>query len=157
MLAVTRSPTWLTAASTSAALPPWKKWYVEPSGTPSISASSRRLIASTPRRLIIRAAPATIRSRVSFGMPRIVLHLYDDCLTLPDMTSYDSCYSQTIAADDGRALRATWFGPEVPRGAVLLAPAMATPATFYRPLARWLAQAGLLTLTFDYRGTGGVA
>jgi len=73
------------------------------------------------------------------------------------MTSYDSCYSQTIAADDGRALRATWFGPEVPRGAVLLAPAMATPATFYRPLARWLAQAGFLTLTFDYRGTGGVA
>lgn len=73
------------------------------------------------------------------------------------MSLYDSCYSETIAADDGRPLRVSWFVPDDPRGAVLVAPAMATPAAFYRPLARWLAAAGFLTLTFDYRGTGSVA
>jgi len=73
------------------------------------------------------------------------------------MVSYDSRYNETITADDGRALRVTWFVPAVPRGAVLLAPAMATPATFYRPLAGWLAEAGFLTMAFDYRGTGSVA
>lgn len=73
------------------------------------------------------------------------------------MSLYDSCYSETITADDGRPLRASWFVPDDPRGAVLIVPAMATPAAFYRPLARWLADAGFLTLTFDYRGTGSVA
>jgi predicted alpha/beta hydrolase len=73
------------------------------------------------------------------------------------MTSYGSCYSETITADDGRTLRVSWFVPEAPRGAVLLAPAMATPASFYRPLAGWLAEAGFLALTFDYRGTATVA
>jgi predicted alpha/beta hydrolase len=73
------------------------------------------------------------------------------------MTSYDSRYNQTITADDGRELTVSWFVPAVPRGSVLVAPAMATRASFYRPLARWLAQAGFLTLTFDYRGTGSVA
>jgi len=73
------------------------------------------------------------------------------------MVLYDSRYNDTIAADDGRELRATWFRPRDPRGAVLLVPAMATPASFYRSLADWLAGAGFLTLTFDYRGTGGPA
>jgi predicted alpha/beta hydrolase len=73
------------------------------------------------------------------------------------MASYDTRYNETIIADDGRELRVTWFAPATPRGAVLLAPAMATPASFYRPLAGWLAEAGFLTLTFDYRGTGSVA
>ncbi|WP_395728412.1 serine aminopeptidase domain-containing protein [Nakamurella sp.] len=73
------------------------------------------------------------------------------------MASYDTRYNETITADDGRELRVSWFAPAVPRGAVLLAPAMATPASFYRPLAGWLAEAGFLTLAFDYRGTGSVA
>ena len=73
------------------------------------------------------------------------------------MANYDTRYNETIVADDGRALRATWFLPVEPRAAALVVPAMATPATFYRPLARWLAESGVLTLTFDYRGTGGVA
>jgi predicted alpha/beta hydrolase len=71
------------------------------------------------------------------------------------MALYDTRYSQTITADDGRELAATWFAPADPRGAVLVAPAMATRASFYHPLARWLAESGFLVLTFDYRGTGG--
>lgn len=70
------------------------------------------------------------------------------------MVLYDTRYNETIAADDGRELPATWFRPRAPRGAVLLLPAMATPASFYRPLARWLHENGFLTLSFDYRGTG---
>ena len=73
------------------------------------------------------------------------------------MVLYDTRYNETIAADDGRELRANWFEPRDPRGAVLLVPAMATPASFYRAMAGWLADAGFLTLTFDYRGTGGPA
>ena len=64
----------------------------------------------------------------------------------------------TITADDGRELAATWFeptGPGVgaPVGAVLLAPAMATPAAYYAAFATWLASRGHRTLTFDLRGT----
>ena len=46
--------------------------------------------------------------------------------------------------------------PTTARGAVLLAPAMATPAAFYAPFATWLAESGFHVLTFDYRGTASV-
>ncbi|WP_205472763.1 alpha/beta fold hydrolase [Nocardioides sp. SYSU D00038] len=69
-----------------------------------------------------------------------------------------------VRADDGRELRATWFlpsptssDPTRPRGAVVVVPAMATPSTWYAPLATWLAGHGYVVLTFDYRGTGSVA
>ena len=53
-----------------------------------------------------------------------------------------------IRADDGRELSGTWFVPDGDvRGAVLVAPAMATPAVFYRPFSESLAEAGLLGLT----------
>lgn len=83
---------------------------------------------------------------------------YDDCPSMRSMTVYDTRNNATVPADDGRPLRATWHRPagEI-RGAVLVVPAMATPATFYAPLADWLAEQGFLTLTFDYRGTGSVA
>jgi predicted alpha/beta hydrolase len=59
----------------------------------------------------------------------------------------------SIAADDGQRLAATWFVPNgVVRGAVVVAPAMATPSVFYRRFAESLAAAGFLVLTFDYRG-----
>src|SRR5829696_7071228 len=67
----------------------------------------------------------------------------------------------TITADDGRELGATWFEPTGPTddgpgneavGAVLLAPAMATPAAYYAAFATWLASHGYRTLTFDVRG-----
>lgn len=64
----------------------------------------------------------------------------------------------TVVADDGRELGATRYEPlEEARGAVVLAPAMATPAAFYAPFATWLAESGFHVLTFDYRGTGSVA
>ena len=77
------------------------------------------------------------------------------------MTIYDTRNSAvlprtvTVVADDGRELRATRFEPVVEaRGAVVLVPAMATPASFYAPFATWLAESGFHVLTFDYRGTG---
>ena len=64
----------------------------------------------------------------------------------------------TITADDGRELAATWFDPIGPAtGAVLLAPAMATPAAYYAAFATWLAANGYRTLTFDLRGMESVA
>jgi predicted alpha/beta hydrolase len=68
--------------------------------------------------------------------------------------------SLTVVADDGRELRATRFEPVAghagARGAVVLVPAMATPARFYAAFATWLAESGFHVLTFDYRGTGSV-
>jgi predicted alpha/beta hydrolase len=63
----------------------------------------------------------------------------------------------TLAADDGRELRATRFEPAgEARGAVLVVPAMSTPARFYAAFATWLAESGFHVLTFDYRGTGSI-
>jgi predicted alpha/beta hydrolase len=79
------------------------------------------------------------------------------------MTIYDTRNSAvlhrslTVVADDGRELRATRFEPNTEaRGAVLLAPAMATPAAFYAPFATWLAESGFHVLALDYRGTASV-
>jgi predicted alpha/beta hydrolase len=57
-----------------------------------------------------------------------------------------------VVADDGRELHTTTFEPIGPVVAVaLLASAMATPASFYAPFARRLAEHGVRTVTFDYR------
>ena len=93
---------------------------------------------------------------------------YDDRHSLHRMTTYDTRHSDpaeaelpyrreatTVLADDGRELRGTWFRPtDLPRGAVVLVPAMATPAAYYDAFAAWLAESGFLTLTFDFRGMG---
>ena len=54
-------------------------------------------------------------------------------------------------------LAGTWYRPvhsqSSTRGFVVLAPAMATPARFYDPFARWLADEGHTVLTFEYRAT----
>ena len=64
----------------------------------------------------------------------------------------------TVVADDGRELRATWFRPGQPaRGAVVVVPAMATPAAYYEAFATWLAESGFLVLTYDFRGMGSTA
>jgi predicted alpha/beta hydrolase len=67
--------------------------------------------------------------------------------------------SLTIAADDDRALAGTWFEPigAAPVGIVVIAPAMATPASYYAAFATWLATQGFRTLTFDLRGMESVA
>jgi predicted alpha/beta hydrolase len=100
------------------------------------------------------------------------LHHYDKCLRVTLVTVYDTRYSDAagrpeasgagveptlFCADDGFVLRGTWFHPQgTPRGAVVIAPAMATPAAYYAPFATWLAESGFLALTYDYRGMGSV-
>ncbi len=60
-----------------------------------------------------------------------------------------------VRAADGADIAARFYHPEgEPRGAVLIVAAMATPQDYYRPFAEWLAKQGLITATFDYRGTG---
>lgn len=88
------------------------------------------------------------------------------------MTLYDGCYNDLpvaaaspqigvepahFLADDGHPLRGTWFVPaDDPIGAVIVAPAMATRSSYYTAFATWLAEAGFLALTYDYRGMGTV-
>jgi predicted alpha/beta hydrolase len=69
------------------------------------------------------------------------------------MQRYDNCHTPRVTAGDGREVTATWHWPEGrPHTAVLIVPALATPARFYGRLARHLAAAGFLAVTFDYRG-----
>jgi predicted alpha/beta hydrolase len=61
-----------------------------------------------------------------------------------------------ITTQDGVEISATFYAPEgQSRGAVLIAPAMSAPQSYYRPFAEWLAREGYHAATFDYRGTGG--
>lgn len=62
---------------------------------------------------------------------------------------------QEIDLGGGEHVVARFFAPTGPaRGALLLAPAMAVPQTYYTAFAEWLARQGLLVATFDYRGIG---
>lgn len=61
-----------------------------------------------------------------------------------------------VLADDGRELHTTTFEPVGPvEGVALIAPAMATPASYYTAFARRLAEHGIRTVTFDYRTATG--
>jgi len=61
----------------------------------------------------------------------------------------------TARATDGHELAVTRFPAQGnPWGSVLIAGAMGVRQDFYAPFARFLAQHGLATLTFDYRGVG---
>jgi predicted alpha/beta hydrolase len=63
-----------------------------------------------------------------------------------------------LTTEDGAQIAARVYRPDSQststRAAVLIAPAMGVHQQFYRPFARWLAEQGYLTLTFDYRGMG---
>src|SRR5438874_5516406 len=60
------------------------------------------------------------------------------------------------ARGDGFALAAELFIPALaPKAAVLIAGAMAVKATFYAPLAQYIASQGAAALIVDYRGIGG--
>jgi predicted alpha/beta hydrolase len=70
--------------------------------------------------------------------------------------AYDSRHilSRAVLADDGRELPVNVFEPAgQPTGITLVVPAMATPASYYRAFATWLAEQGLRAITFDYRDT----
>ena len=63
-----------------------------------------------------------------------------------------------IPADDGYKLAATVFTPPaIPAGAAvtIIAGATGVPRSFYARFATYLAQAGRIAVTFDYRGIGG--
>ena len=68
------------------------------------------------------------------------------------------CRNVQIAAADGVPLGGTWFvqdpGVVQPVGAVVVAGGGGIPARRYRHFAAFLANNGLATLTFDYRGIG---
>lgn len=59
-----------------------------------------------------------------------------------------------FAARDGRMLAGTLFEAHTPTGAVVVASAMGVRRRLYARFAEHLAQGGLTTLTFDYRGIG---
>jgi predicted alpha/beta hydrolase len=62
----------------------------------------------------------------------------------------------TIAARDGGRLAASVFAPNgPPRGVVLINSATAVPRKIYRGFAGYLAERGLVAVTYDYRGIGG--
>jgi len=66
-----------------------------------------------------------------------------------------SVSQSTIEAGHGNWLTANLFEPkQTARGAVLIAPAMGALQSYYAGLAKWLAQNGFITLTFDYQGMG---
>ncbi|KHL10595.1 putative alpha/beta hydrolase [Mumia flava] len=63
-----------------------------------------------------------------------------------------------IPTDDGSELSGEWLEPRGRRrGVLVVAPAMATPAAYYRPMAAWLRDRGIAVLLFDYRGYGASA
>lgn len=60
-----------------------------------------------------------------------------------------------IPTSDGQRIAIRFFAAQdAARGAVLIAPAMGVGQDYYAEFARWLAQQGFATLTFDYRGIG---
>src|SRR5450631_1127549 len=63
-----------------------------------------------------------------------------------------------IEALDGVKLAADLVEPASgagPRAAVVIASAMGVPRKLYRAFARYLAEDGIASLSFDYRGIGG--
>jgi predicted alpha/beta hydrolase len=61
-----------------------------------------------------------------------------------------------VPARDGVSLSADLFLPEgPPRAAVVVAPAMGVPRSYYGRFAAFLARSGMAALTLDYRGIGG--
>jgi predicted alpha/beta hydrolase len=62
----------------------------------------------------------------------------------------------SFPARDGFALAGDRFDPAgTPRAAVVVASAMGVPRRFYQAFASFLAEGGLGSLVFDYRGVGG--
>ncbi|GAA4600659.1 putative alpha/beta hydrolase [Actinoplanes octamycinicus] len=59
-----------------------------------------------------------------------------------------------IPVATGGAITATLFSPDAPAAVLVLHPATATPQRFYAAFADYLADHGIATVTYDYRGTG---
>ena len=65
----------------------------------------------------------------------------------------------TISADNGEpiVINRTRSQDDTPRGAVVISPAMATKASYYRAVSEWLASRGFTVYSFDYQGYGASA
>jgi predicted alpha/beta hydrolase len=63
----------------------------------------------------------------------------------------------SLVADDGRHLAATWTEPPQgqTRAVAAVSSAAGVPRGYYRAFATWLASRGYAVLTYDYRGIGG--
>jgi len=59
-----------------------------------------------------------------------------------------------IPVATGGEIIATVFAPETPAAVAVVHPATATPQGFYASFAGYLAENGIATITYDYRGTG---
>lgn len=59
-----------------------------------------------------------------------------------------------IVCDDGYRISATRHRARAPRGAIVVAPAVAVPQSFYADFAQFAASLGYDGWTFDYRGCG---
>lgn len=59
-----------------------------------------------------------------------------------------------IPVATGGAITATLFAPESASAVLVVHPATATPQGFYASFATYLAENGIATVTYDYRGTG---
>ena len=62
--------------------------------------------------------------------------------------------SQTVTSADGYPLAARILEAQTAKATVVIAPALGVPLRFYSAYARFLAEQGFTTLTFDYRGSG---
>ncbi|GLX99857.1 alpha/beta fold hydrolase [Actinoplanes sp. NBRC 101535] len=60
----------------------------------------------------------------------------------------------TVPAGDGVITGTLWEPDGEPEAALVIHAATATPQGFYRNLAGYLAENGIATITYDYRGTG---
>jgi predicted alpha/beta hydrolase len=69
-------------------------------------------------------------------------------------TPEDDRVLHPFEARDGRVLQGVLRRSPEARGAVLIAPATGIRASFYRRFAEYLAEQGLSSLVFDYRGIG---
>lgn len=73
-------------------------------------------------------------------------------LTQPDTLTQHG--QLTFTTDDARHLSGTLFRADDPIGAVLINPATGVPHRYYHRFAAFLADHGLTTLAYDYRGVG---
>lgn len=59
-----------------------------------------------------------------------------------------------IPVNTGSVTATIWRPTNSPQGVIVVHPATATPQRFYTAFAEYMAEAGFITLTYDYRGTG---
>jgi predicted alpha/beta hydrolase len=62
--------------------------------------------------------------------------------------------SRLVFAEDGLAISVRIYEARQPRATAVVNGATAAPQSYYRRFAEWLAERGIRTITYDYRGVG---